>query len=129
MSLARTLVTILGLCLTSEASRRPAADPPAMRQLRVPDDPDHVYGRAVRAALAIGAHLLQQKNRTRFLSAQLPSAVLLYVVVTPKRWGALVDVQGIAPAHGAVGSAGTAVEDFLTAFQWPEEETPCPANP
>ena len=129
MSLARTLVTILGFCLTSDTSQRPAADAPAMRQLRVSDHPDHVYGRAVRAALAIGAHLLQQKSRTRFLSAQLPHAVILYVVVTPKRWGALVDVQGITPAHGAVGSASTAVEDFLTAFQWPEEETPCPANP
>jgi len=129
MSLARTLVTMLGFCLTSEASRRPAADTPAMRQLRVPDHPDQVYGRAVRAALALGAHLLQPKSRTRFLSAQLPKAVILSVVVTPKRWGALVDVQGIAPAHGVVGSASTAVEDFLTAFQWPEEETPCPANP
>ena len=129
MSLARTLVTILGFCLTSDTSQRPAADAPAMRQLRVSDHPDHVYGRAVRAALAIGAHLLQQKSRTRFLSAQLPHAVILYVVVTPKRWGALVDVQGMAPPHGVVGIACTAVEDFLTAFQWPEEETPCPANP
>ena len=112
MSLARTLVTILGLCLTSEASRRPAADTPAMRQLRVQDHPDHVYGRAMRAALAIGAHLIQQNSQTRFLSAQLPHAVILHVVVTPKRWGALVDVQGIAPPHGVVGSVCTDVEEI-----------------
>ncbi|HYN63690.1 MAG TPA: hypothetical protein VES36_03720 [Candidatus Limnocylindrales bacterium] len=117
MSLARTLVTILGLCLTSCSSTMPAASKPEIRQLRVEDHPDHAYHRALHAAFRMGASITQQHSQTRFLSAQLHNAVVRNVLVTPKGQGALVDVQGMVLPNKVVFGAFTDVDDFLAAFQ------------
>jgi hypothetical protein len=122
MSLARTLVTILGWCLTSQAARRPAGRRSALGQLRIRDEPDHVYARALQAAARLGATITMHNRRTRFFSAQLPHAVVLHVLVTPTRRGGLLDVQGVVPPHAEGYDPGADVDAFLTAFQWPMEE-------
>ena len=121
-SLARTLVTILGWCLTSHAASKPAGRRSVLGQLRVLDEPDRVYARALQAAASLGATITMHNSRTRFFSAQLPHAVVLHVLVTPKRRGVLLDVQGVVPPHGEGYDPGADVTDLLTAYQWPEEE-------
>jgi hypothetical protein len=122
MSLARTLVTILGWCLASQAARRPAGRRAALGQLRVLDEPDRVYARALETAASLGAIITTHNRRTRFFSAQLPHAVVLHVLVTPKRRGVLLDVQGVSPPHADGYDPGADVEQFLAVFQWPMEE-------
>ncbi|MGE3350056.1 MAG: hypothetical protein AB7I35_21720 [Ramlibacter sp.] len=117
MSLARTLVTLLGLSLTACSSLMPAATKPELRQLHVADDPDHAYQRALRTMLGMGALITQQNPQTRFLSAQLHNAVVLNVLVMPKGQGSRIDVQGtVLPGKLVLGSF-TEVDDFLAAYQ------------
>lgn len=117
MSLAWTLVTIFSLGLTSCSSLMPAAHTPELRQLRVTDAPDHVYQRALRAVLGMGASITQQNPQTRFLSAQLHNAVVLNVLVMPRGQGAQIDVQGTVLPNKLVLGSFTEVDDFLAAFQ------------
>jgi len=117
MSMARTLVTILGLCLTSCSSLMPATSKPEIRQLRVADHPDDAYHRALRAVLSLGASITQQNPQTRFLSAQLHNAVVLNVLIMPKGEGSRIDVQGTVLPNKLVLGSFTEVDDFIAAYQ------------
>jgi len=117
MSLARILVYLLGLGLTSCSSLMPAATKPEMRQLRVAEDADQAYQRALRTALGMGASITQQNPQTRFLSAQLHNAVVLNVLVMPKGDGVRIDVQGTVLPNKLVLGSFTEVDDFITAYQ------------
>ena len=117
MSLAHTLITLLGVCLTRNAARGSTTPRPVCRQLRVATDPDHASQRALRTVLGMGGQLTQHNPRTRFLSAHLPHAVVLHVLVMPTGAGARIDVQGTVLPDTMVCGACAAVDDFLAVYQ------------
>ena len=117
MSMTRILVSLLGLSLTGCSSMMPAASKPEIRQLVVRENADQAYGRALHAALRMGASMTQQNSQTRFFSAQLHNAVVLNVLVTPKGQGALVEAQGTLLPNKLVLGSLTEVDDFMAAYQ------------